>query len=332
MEYVNCNLCGANDAKSLFRTRYRNSKEQRLFQIVKCRKCSLVYLNPRPTQEEIRAYYPDWYHCRAWAGTVDLEKTEVWGTPWREVMAKKAAPILRHKRKGKILDVGCGDGSLLKYMQELGWQTYGVEFHDVSARYAREVLGLNVFSGKLAEADYPEGTFDVITLFHVLEHLADPLKALEKIYALLAQHGVLLIEVPNFGGFEAQIFRSKWARVAAPLHLYHFTPRTLELVLKKSGFTPVRLEFVSPAYKYAAGYSESLRNCLADVGLYPSREKWVAAMEGGQCPGARIIFRGKPWHFLENLVFSTLASIMDKIGWGSSVLVTARKENIEVKK
>lgn len=242
-------------------------------------------------------------------------------------MQKKAEPILRSKTNGKILDVGCGDGSLLKYMKELGWQTYGVEFNDVSSRYAREVLGLNVFSGKLEETDYPEGSFDVITFFHVLEHLSDPLEALEKIYSLLDKNGLLLIEVPNFGGFEARIFRSKWVGVAAPLHLHHFTPRTLQMMLKNSGFIPARVEFVPPPSKYIAGYSESLRYCLMDLGLYPPREKWVESMEGERCASPVSPSWNNPLHFMEYIIFYSLACFMDKIAQGSTLLVVARKEN-----
>lgn len=336
MEYVNCNLCGADEARFIFQARDRNSKGQRFFKIVKCRKCGLVYLNPRPDEKEIREYYSAWYHFHALAGTVALENTKVWGTPWREVMARKVKPILRHKSNGRILDVGCGDGSLLRYLKGLGWQTYGVEPNEIASRYGREILGLNIFSGRLEAANYPQDSFDIITLFHALEHVHHPVEILKSIAGLLKKDGLLIAELPNFASFESRVFRSRWVGVAAPLHLYNFTPRTLALTLKKSGFTPVRLEFVSPPYKYLSGYSGSLRYCLMDLGVYPPREKWAADMEDEKCAGSISLSWNNPLHFMEYIFFYPLARFMDKIGWGSGLRVTAGKENrinyFEVKK
>ncbi|MBI2439809.1 MAG: class I SAM-dependent methyltransferase [Lentisphaerae bacterium] len=325
MEYVCCNLCGVDDTLFLFLAKDRNSKAQRLFRIVQCRRCGLVYLNPRPDQEEIKGYYPPWYHDRARAGITDIEETTAWGITWRELMRKKAAPLLKRKTQGRILDIGCGDGSLLKYLQGLGWQTYGVEFNDVPAKYAREVLGLNVFAGRLEEAHYPEGAFDVITLFHALEHLPDPRQTLERTFTLLDQKGLLVIEAPNFASLEARIFRSKWCKVTAPLHFYHFTPPTLRLLLKNSGFALQQLRCIPPHIKYVSEYSESLRYCLLDLGLYPRGEQWMEAMRRESSAGFTKPAWGGPLHFMEYLIFYSLAYCMAKIGRGSTMLALATK-------
>lgn len=326
MEYVVCNLCGADYTKVRFLVRDRHSDEKRLFNLVKCKTCSLAYLNPRPTKAEIKEYYPPWYHSRSQKEIVDIEKTMIWEIPWREAMHKKAKPILRYKREGRILDIGCGDGSLLKFMKELGWETYGIDFNEVSTRYAREVLGLDVFSGRLEEVNYPEDFFDIIILFHVLEHLSDPLETLERIRPLLKKDGVLLIEVPNFASFEARIFRSKWFGIAAPLHLYQFTPYTLKAMLKSGGFTTVELGFIAEQTRYVAGYSESLRYCLMDWGLYPLRKKQTGSKDnedsGNVC--------GSSWnnslHSVEYVIFYSIAYIMDKLRIGSNLLAAAKKK------
>jgi 2-polyprenyl-3-methyl-5-hydroxy-6-metoxy-1,4-benzoquinol methylase len=327
MEYVKCNLCGADDTKFMFYVRDRNSKEKKLFNLVKCRRCGFVYLNPRPGKEEIKKYYPPWYHSRAQTKVVNIEKTKIWGIPWKEAMQKKTEPILRYKKEGRILDIGCGDGSLLKFMKELGWQTYGVDFNKASSRYARDVLGLNVSSKRLEEANYPEGFFDIIILFHVLEHLPDPLATLKKVHLLLSENGFLLIEVPNFGSFESLVFRSKWIGIAAPLHLYHFTPRTLRIILTNCGFIPVELGFIPEQTKYVAGYSESLRYCLMDWGLYPPT--WKGIDSGKKANGS--IFSSYSWnnplHLMEYMVFYPVAYFMDKIGLGSNSFAVARRKN-----
>ena len=328
MEYVKCNICREDDTKFMFHVRDRNSREKKLFKLVKCRRCGFVYLNPRPDKEEIKKYYPPWYHYRVHTKVVNIEKTKICEIPWREVMQKKAEPILRYKKEGSILDIGCGDGSLLKYMKELGWQTYGVELNKAASRYSRKVLGLNVLSGRLEEANYPKDFFDIISLFHVLEHLPDPSGTLKKVRPLLRKNGLLLIEVPNFGSFEAMVFRSKWFAIAAPLHLSHFTPRTLAIMLRNCGFIPVDLGFIPVPTKYVAGYSESLRYCLMDCGLYPPLWKRMDSRKKESCNN----FSSSSWkntlHSMEYLTFYSAAYIMDKIGLGSSLFAVARRKNL----
>jgi 2-polyprenyl-3-methyl-5-hydroxy-6-metoxy-1,4-benzoquinol methylase len=326
MEYVVCNLCGADNTKFRFLVRDRNSKEKSVFNLVECKTCGLVYLNPRPTKEEINEYYPPWYHSRAEKEIVDIEKTMIWGIPWREAMQKKAKPILRHKKEGRILDIGCGDGSLLKFMKELGWETHGIDFNEGSANYAREVLGLDVFAGRLEEVSCPEDFFDIIILFHVLEHLPDPLKTLERVRPLLKEDGVLLIEVPNFASFEARVFRSRWIGIAAPVHLHQFAPHTLEAMLKSAGFNTIELGFITEQTRYVAGFSESLRYFLMDWGLYPLRKKHTGSKNkedsGNAC--------GSSWnnslHSVEYVIFYSIAYIMDKLGLGSNLLAAAKKK------
>jgi 2-polyprenyl-3-methyl-5-hydroxy-6-metoxy-1,4-benzoquinol methylase len=326
MEYVKCNLCGFDDAKFILRARNRITNERKkFFKLTKCRKCGLVYLNPRPEEAEIKKYYPPWYHSRAQVKVTDITKTKIWGIPWREAMMYKAEPILRYKKMGRILDIGCGDGSLLKFLKDSGWQTYGVEFQDSSSLYARDVLGLDVFSGRFEEAIYPEDSFDVITLFHVLEHLSNPSGTLKKARSLLHKDGFLLIEVPNFHSFEAKIFRSKWVGISAPLHLYHFTPRTLQTMLKSCGLIPVEVGFIPDQTKYVARYSESLRYFLMDLGLYPSRrngEDLKKGEAGFTSSSSWFSFLNR----LEYLIFSRVAHFMDKIGHGLNLFVASRKE------
>ena len=328
MEYAKCNLCNAGDTKFIFRARCRDyKKEKEVFNLVKCKKCGLVYLNPRPDKEEIKKYYHSSNHLWTQSEVVDIKKTRIWGIPWREAIKKKAEPILRYKKIGRILDVGCGDGSLLSFLKELGWQTSGVELHERSSLYAREVLGLNVFSGRLEEANYPGEFFDVIILFHVLEHLSDPSGTLKKVRMLLRKDGFLLIKVPNFDSFESKIFRSKWVGISIPLHLYHFSPCSLKSMLENCGFIPQDLGYISEKTRYLYGYSESLRFWLRDLGLYPLKTKEVKSIKE-ECMDRRIEF-GSSWSsplkLMEYLIFKSLEQFVNKIGRGSNLLAVARK-------
>lgn len=325
IEYVKCELCGADNTKVILRAKYRSCIEKIFFNIVKCQECGLVYLNPRPDNEEIKKYYPPSYHSRAQKGVVDIEKTKIWGIPWREAMDRKVKPILKYKNEGSILDIGCGDGSLLKYMKELGWQSYGIDMNEGSSRYAREVLGLDVLCGRLEETDYPQEFFDVIILFHVMEHLNNPSEALKRIYSLLKKDGFLFIEVPNFNSFEARVFRSKWVGIAAPVHLYHFTPRTLEKMLWNCGFESVESGFIPEQTRYVAGYSESIRNCLIDWGLYPERKENAGFGEGAESNETSDSSWESTLHSLEYRIFYPVSRFMDKIGFGLNLMVAAKK-------
>ena len=327
MEHVRCNLCGADNAEFVLyaKNRSKNVGED-LFKLVKCSECGLTYLDPRPDKEEIKKYYIG-YHSRSDSKFANIEQTEIWGIPWREAMRRKAVPILKYKKTGKILDIGCGDGSLLKYLKESGWQTYGVEFQETASLYARDVLGIDVFSGRLEDAKYSEESFDVITLIHVFEHLPDPSETLKKARSLLKKDGILLIEVPNFNSFEARIFRGKWVGLAAPLHLYQFTPRTLSIMLKRCGLFPVEVGTIPEQTKYISGYSESLRYFFQDLGLYPFRRKGRDLKKNEEKENTS----GMSWmnglHFLESRIFSFIAYLMNKIGLGSNLFVVARRED-----
>lgn len=328
-EFVKCNLCGKDNPRLLFVARNRTNKKNGFFRIVKCKSCGLVYVNPRPTQQELLQYYSEGY----WAGTfsnTEIEKSIIWGVPWYKAMEIKAAPILKYKKSGKILDVGCGDGSLLKFLKDLGWQTYGVELNPQSTGFAKEKLGLDIFCGDIEEADYPLEFFDVVSFIHSLEHLRDPVATLNKIQLILKKDGILVIEVPNFGGFSSFVFRDKWVGINAPLHLYHFTKKVLEKILTICKFSPIEFKFISTRTKYIAEYSESLRYLLADFGLYryrsiSSTKDTLSTLEISSSWHADFSSWKALFHYIEYLVFFSLGTFMDIIKLGGNLIVVAKK-------
>jgi SAM-dependent methyltransferase len=141
-------------------------------------------------------------------------------------------------RPGRALDVGCGKGLLLAQLRDAGWKVEGTELSEVSSRFARS-LGVNVFQGPVQEAPVPAESFDVVTLFHVLEHLTDPKGALAHICRLLRPGGSLVVEVPNIGSWYARLFGDLWFHYDVPRHLYHFNRVTLRRMLVESGFDVV---------------------------------------------------------------------------------------------
>jgi SAM-dependent methyltransferase len=139
---------------------------------------------------------------------------------------------------GTMLDVGCGGGDFLALMQaERHWQVAGLEPNAAAVRYAREARHLNVQVGQLPADTLPSQSFDVITMWHVLEHVPDPAQVLAEVRRLLRPAGVLIVGVPLSDSVEAQWFGANWAGYDVPRHLVTFTRSSLLLLAERSGFS-----------------------------------------------------------------------------------------------
>ena len=237
METTVCNLCG-NAATQPFAT-VPDLLLERLSvtaALVCCTQCGLVYQNPRPTLIEMGQHYPPEYepytdHAEQRKSNWLLQKAIDYG------IQKRCRFVTKHKAGGSILDIGCAAGTFMLGMQAQGkWQTYGVEISSEVARLARERHNLNVFTGTLEEAAFPDQMFDAVTLWDVLEHLHDPTATLREIHRILKSDGLLLIRVPNLASWDAKLFGKTWAGLDAPRHLYVFTPDTLTQILATAGF------------------------------------------------------------------------------------------------
>lgn len=255
MEHVKCDLCGSDDASLLFAARDINLSKKGLFNIVRCKKCGLVYVNPRPTKQEIGKFYPDTYFpCPADA---------------REAMDKyqyeRLGKIKKIKKTGKILDVGCGAGYFLAVAKENGWDTRGVEVSKIAADYAKKKFSLDIFVGELRNATCPDEYFDVVTLWHVLAHLPNPSETLAEVNRVLKKNGLLVLTVPNISGFQAKIFKEFWFHLDVPRHLYFFEPNTLKQMLRKNGFKILKVNHFSSELE-AQGLIYSMLNVLRPRG------------------------------------------------------------------
>jgi SAM-dependent methyltransferase len=327
MEYVACDLCKADNIKLLFVAKERDWRTGEIFNIVRCNKCGLVYVNPRPEKNEIKKYYPPEGWPRA-KEKIDFETATINNQPWREVMKLRTAHLLKYIKNGRILDIGCGDGFFLKYLKERGWKAYGVEPGEVASRYARDVLGIEVFTGNLEDANFPKNWFDAVSLYAVFEHLPDPSKTLKEINRILKPDGILFIFVPNFGGLELRIFRERWVAIKAPVHFYHFTPITLSQIVKKTGFQVLEIKHISSEGRCTMGYSESLRYILADYHLYPVKKYSVFSKNetvSGQNDTEKILLK-KVLHDVEFLIFKTAAFIADILHMGGNLSLIASKK------
>lgn len=326
METVSCAFCGSDAFSAVLTGKDRDWGSGDAFTVVKCDSCGLACVNPRPSKEEIGKYYPAENWSRA-SNRVPERDAVISNAPWTAAAAERAGAITRLGMKGRLLDVGCGDGFLLLYLARAGWDCYGVEPGEVAAAYAREVLGLKVSTGTFAKGAFPAAFFNVVNFHHVFEHLSDPAGTLEEVSRLLDKDGRLVISVPNFDSFDSRLFGNKWVGLKLPQHLFHYTRRTLGAFLEKAGFKVCEVSYRSYEAADTMYYSESVRHCLQDLGLYALKKNLAG---GEREPSAQAGAKEKPlWkrsaHFAERLVFKSVGFIADSLGFGSNMTVVARK-------
>ena len=235
MEHVRCSLCGAEAPHPWLETKDRFSGTP--FQLVVCNQCGLIYLSPRPTMEELAAYYPEEYEAYQPEASA-MSAAQSWHT--KRMWEMQAGYLHRFKQPpGRLLDVGCATGEFLNAARARGWQVRGIELIEQSAQLARERYGLEVSTGMLETVDLAEDTYDAITMWDVLEHLPDPRKALEQCHWLLKRGGVVIFSIPNLASFDRYLFGSRWIGWDAPRHFTLFGEETLKQALDQSGFSIV---------------------------------------------------------------------------------------------
>ena len=166
------------------------------------------------------------------------------GAPFKRVLAVLygSGPVPPPQTAGRVLDVGCGSGQWLATMQRFGWESWGLEPSQAACE-AASAAGLNVMQGELSNASLPEQTFDVVRIWHALEHMDDPHAALEQVLLLLKPGGQLIIGVPNSAGTLAQLSGCYWFDLDAPRHIWHWTPTTLQVCVERAGFNVARLQY-----------------------------------------------------------------------------------------
>jgi len=240
METVACNLCGSTDA-----TDYAVvpdlllERPQVVARLVQCRRCGLVYQNPRPTPEEIGMHYPPEYEPYT-DYTVQRRQNPLLRRVIDYGINKRCRFVTRHKTGGRLLDIGCAAGTFLLGMRaQPGWQVQGVELSATVAEMARTQHNLDVFTGTLEQAAFADASFDAVTMWDVLEHVHDPAGTVREIRRVLKPGGILVVRVPNLASWDAGFFKTTWAGLDAPRHLYVFTPATLSRLLTENGMPVV---------------------------------------------------------------------------------------------
>ena len=206
-----------------------------MFHLCRCADCGFLFTQDFPAEAEIGRYYetPDYIsHSDTKKGAMN----RLYHWVRRYMLKRKAKLVMRvtHRKEGHLLDIGTGTGYFPDTMKRLGWQVEAVEKNASAREFAHAHFGLEV-KPDTALKDYAPESFDVITLWHVLEHLEHLNETWETLNALLTDKGMLLVAVPNCSSYDAQKYGAYWAAYDVPRHLWHFTPDTLQQVASKHG-------------------------------------------------------------------------------------------------
>ena len=227
------------------------------FQVARCRQCAQAVTLPVPA--DIGRYYPAGYYGdqqgRRFPAVMEWLQEKLYA--WR------SGQVLRRlkQKNARVLDIGCGRGLLLRAFQRNGCDVTGTEFSDGACRFAREVLKLPVRVGLLPELNFPADSFDIVVMWHVLEHVSDPRPMVAEVSRILRPGGLFLVAVPNFGSPEARLTKAGWFHLDCPRHLSHHTHESLSRVLRAAGLTPAWVSSLAPEYDNFS-FVQSLLNWL----------------------------------------------------------------------
>jgi 2-polyprenyl-3-methyl-5-hydroxy-6-metoxy-1,4-benzoquinol methylase len=213
------------------------SKES--FNLVKCNQCGFLLTNPRPDAKSLSKYYQSEEYLS------HSKKKSFTGCLYNFVkdysLGKKYQLISRYKSHGNLLDIGSATGEFLHYFKKKNWEVAGIEPAEEPRQYSIQNYGLKVFPEEKMDP-LPACQFDVITLWHVLEHVPDLNQRMEQISKQLAPDGLLVIALPNHLSWDAHHYGYCWAGYDVPRHLYHFTPDTISKLLLKYHFEIIETE------------------------------------------------------------------------------------------
>jgi 2-polyprenyl-3-methyl-5-hydroxy-6-metoxy-1,4-benzoquinol methylase len=258
---VKCPLCKSGNVLNHLEVKDL-AVSKKTFILCRCDSCQLLFTNPRPNEEEIGPYYdfPEYY-------SHEDKVTSITQWLYQKIrnysLKKKVALIDSLVTKGTVYDYGCGTGQFIQQAATQGWQVKGIEPNEKARAQASKKNPDSVLSSitELQETD----TADVITLFHVLEHIHALRKTVKRILTHLKSGGYLIIAVPNHRSADAQYYGSDWAGWDVPRHLYHFNTAAMEAFQAEFDLEKVStLPMVFDSY-YVSLLSEKYRNPTASL-------------------------------------------------------------------
>lgn len=229
----NCPVCNS-DQKKHFLSCLDNTVSKKTFELQECANCGFVFTSPRPHNADLGAYYEsDEYisHSNTKKGLI----SRLYQSVRNRTLAQKLELINSRQAKGSLLDIGCGTGEFLNVVQGDGWKVRGIEPGDKARQSAIDNYKLDVRPEE-ALKQIEAGSMDVITMWHVLEHVPDLAGRLQELKSILKEKGLLIVAVPNRNSHDAAYYGKDWAAYDVPRHLWHFRPQDIRALFAPHGF------------------------------------------------------------------------------------------------
>ena len=251
-----CLLCGSNKTIKLFEFKNRRTLGAKKLSYKACNNCGIVYLYPMPKKNELSKIYKEEEYFRKLAED----------KPSKLITRLLQLRVFREydefaeaqtKRMGMLLDVGCGNGEFLQKMQDRGWKVWGFDASKVAVENAEAKIGNNkVYHATDIVRAKIGRKFDLITMWHVLEHIYEPKSFIKKINSLLKPRGLLVFEVPNADSLVMRIFKENYNWLMVPEHIYYYSPESVSKLLEEYGFKVRKITF---PHRANLNFSLSLR-------------------------------------------------------------------------
>lgn len=269
LESITCPICSTEESGAVFYThdyRYRVSNER--FMVVRCKKCGLLYLNPRPSLKSISKFYAQDFH------RPESSFLHKFIAPFlRRAHKKNVSSLMRHINSGRLLDIGCGNGYFMLDMMRRGYDVYGVDYSKDAKKYADGILKDRIYCGDIESCNFKDDYFDMIVMLQSLEHIHNLSGLFAQVRRTLKRDGILFIVVPNSDFFEARLFGPFWYNLEVPRHLYFFTKITFNKLLENNGF--IIKESLGKSFFQIlltpASFYHGLNNLLSELNIPGSR-------------------------------------------------------------
>ncbi|MBQ7878228.1 MAG: class I SAM-dependent methyltransferase [Bacteroidaceae bacterium] len=290
-----CPLCGSSNIKKRFDCKDRFATGE-VFEVCECEDCSFVFTQGIPDEKSIGRYYesPAYIsHSDTSAGLVNKLYHAA-----RSIMLRRKVALVKKLtmlREGKILDYGAGTGYFARAMKDAGWSVTAIEKSENARKYSMETFNFEM----LSEENFtclPQESFDVISMWHVMEHIQNLDAFWMQLSLLLDESGVLIVAVPNIKSYDAEYYREHWAAYDVPRHLWHFSPGTMQRLGKKHGFILERQRTMPFDGFYISMLSERYKGSRFPFikGLWNGFVGWVASCDKRNASSSIIyVFRKK---------------------------------------
>jgi 2-polyprenyl-3-methyl-5-hydroxy-6-metoxy-1,4-benzoquinol methylase len=212
---------------------YNNGKNEiKDFKIINCNNCGLARNYPLPYIDDISAdVYQDFSYIDPYENPI------LWDSFFMPMINK----MKKYKKSGKVLDIGCSSGYLLKLAKNNNFEPYGVELNPNAVKYGNDNHGLNILNKDLKVANFESNYFDIIVCSQLMEHIVNPENLLSEIHRVLKSDGILIIDSPNYAGLMVKFWGKKWGGYQPQWHIWQFTPKSISNLLFKNNFNVINV-------------------------------------------------------------------------------------------